>query len=307
MKRISSMSLFLTKVKCGVAIRHNALLLLAVMLLSIACSKSDDYVYIDDTKSNDGKVNVTVTDANGTTSNVTAGSQMGIYVTDADGNVTFLKVSVGQDGSVVLPATVRDQKIVAYLPYQEEWGDDAMSETELFTVKENQSTQSGYDASDLMIGSNAITRATSASGLNFSRMLAQVIINIVDATGSNDFYDCGVSLHDVDNTVAVVLSEQSVSTVKDMKGNVSMLPVVVSDYRLSVKAIVAPQEIYGGERFIVFNNGGYSRRYAIPQTADLQGGKTYTINMRLTTTGLEFVGSSVTDWDEVGDVSLEIK
>lgn len=284
-----------------------SLLLAFLLLLCASCSKSEDYVYVDDTMNDSGKVAAKVIDANGEEIPLTADSQLGVYVTDSNGDVSFLTITVGKDGTVVLPASFLNQKMVAYLPYQEEWGDDALKETKLFTVKEDQSTLSGYVASDLMIGSNAITRATSASGLNFSRMLAQVIINIVDATGSNDFYDCGVSLHDVGNTVAVVLSEQSVSTVKDMKGNVSMLPVVVSDYRLSVKAIVAPQEIYGGERFIVFNNGGYSRRYAIPQTADLQGGKTYTINMRLTTTGLEFVGSSVTDWDEVGDVSLEIK
>lgn len=281
-----------------------SLLLAFLLLLCASCSKSEDYVYVDDTMDDSGKVAAKVVDANGEEIPLTADSQLGVYVTDSNGDVSFLTITVGKDGTVVLPASFLNQKMVAYLPYQEEWGDDALKETKLFTVKEDQSILSGYVASDLMIGSNEMTRAS--SGMNFSHMLAQVVINIVDATGSNDFYDCGVSLFEVMNTVAVELSEQAVNTVEDVKGNVSMLPTVVSDYRLSVKAIVAPQKMEAGERFIIFTNGGYSRRYSVPQPADLQGGKTYIINMRLTTTGLEFVGSSITDWTEEGEVTLEV-
>lgn len=281
---------------------HSPLLLAAMLLVCASCSKSDDYVYVDDTVDYSGKVTTRVTDSNGNESTLSAGSELGVYATNSSGDVTLHTVKVAKDGSIVLPVSAKTESLVAYLPYQEEWDESAMQETVQFTVKENQSTLSGYNASDLMIGVN--TPDDAESGLLFTHVLAQVVINIVDATGTNDFYNCSVSLYNVKNTVNVDLSKQSVSTVEEMKGNIIMLPTVVSDFRLTVKAIVAPQQIESGERFIIFTNNGYSSRYSIPQVADLQGGKTYTINMRLTSTGLEFAGSSIYDWEEGSEVEI---
>lgn len=293
MKRISSMSLF----------RHNALWLLAVMLLSTACSKSDDYVYVDDTKSNDGKVKVTVTDSNGTASSITAGREMGIYITDADGNVTFLKVSVGQDGFVVLPTDAQSKKMLAYLPYQNSWDTEDLPDFCRFHVESDQSTETGYQASDLMVGK---AEAGDTAGMSFTHMLAQLVIHIVDETGANDFQTCSVKLRDVQDAVDVDLQKPSVATVADSKADITMFPYVVSDHRLSLKAIVAPQQVEAGERFVVFVNNGHATRYSIPHKADLQGGKTYTISMRLTNKGLEFVGSTVVDWDETVETTIDI-
>ncbi len=282
--------------------RHSLLLLAAMLLACTPCSKSDDYVYVDDTVDYSGRVTTKVTDSSGNESALTAGSELGVYATNSSGDVTLHTVKAAKDGSIVLPVSAKKESLVAYLPYQEEWDESAMRETELFTVKENQSTLDGYNASDLMIGVNDPDDAE--SGMRFTHVLAQVVINIVDATGTNDFYHCGVTLYNVKNTVSVDLSKQSVSTVEDMRGNITMLPTLVSDFRLTVKAVVAPQQIEGGERFITFTNNGYSRRYSIPQLADLQGGKTYTVNMRLTQTGLEFAGSSIYGWEEVGEVEI---
>lgn len=290
MKRISS-------------IIHTSLWLLATMLLCNACSKADEYVYVDDTKHGDGKVAVTVTDANGNTSSLAASSTLGIYVTDADGNVTFQKVSVAQDGTIVLPTAAQGKKMVSYVPFQDAWDTEELTALNLFRIQADQSSGEGYQASDLMLTS---VEAGSAVQMQFTHMLAQVVIHVVDETGANDFESCGIKLRNVQDAVTVDLQELSVETVPDSYTDVVMLPFVVSDHRLSVKAIVAPQKIEAGERFIVFVNNDFASRFSIPQTADLQGGKTYTISMRLTNQGLEFVGSTVVDWDETDEVSLDI-
>lgn len=280
--------------------------LTALVLVCAACSKSEDYVYVDDTAPDSGKVGVTVTDANGNVSGLPAGSAMGIYVTDGDGNVNLLQAEVGQDGTIVLPATAQGMQLVGYVPYQESWGDDALTVPQLFQVASDQTTEAGYIASDLMIGSMAGT-TRSTGGIQFVHKMVQVVIHIVDETGANDFTQCGVTLRDVNDAVSVNLGEESVTTIASSVADIRMRPFVVSDHRLSLKAIVAPQQIEAGTKFITFVNNGYGRRYSIPQLADMQGGKTYAFSMRLTQGGLEFSGSSVNDWDEVGEMSLEIR
>ena len=295
MKRFSSM----------LALRQSICMLVSLLLLSASCSKSDDYEYIDDTQQEKGKVTPRVTDASGKETLLTANSEMGVYVTNGDGDVTLLTLSVGTDGSIVLPPETEGESMIAYLPFQEEWGDNALTETKQFTVKEDQSTIDDFNQSDLIIGTmNGVTRAVGS--MTFTHMMAQVLIHIVDATGTNDFENCSVMLHDVNSSVNVRLSEQSVSTVGDVRDDIKMLTSSVSDYRLSVKAIVAPQEIEAGTRFIVFTNGGYSTRCSIPQIADMKSGMTYIVNMRLTKKGLEFVGSKINDWTEEEEDELTI-
>ena len=296
MKRFPSKSL----------LRLSTLCLTTLLLMFSACSKSEEYVYVDDTIVDNGKVPVTATDANGNESGLSVGSTMGIYVTDGDGNVTLLQAEVGADGTIVLPASAQGMRMVAYLPYQEHWDNNALYMPQVFQVASEQTTEASYEASDLMIGGyDGVTR--SVGGMLFVHQMAQVMIHIVDETGVNDYENCGVTLRNVKNAVSVNLSEQSVATISSSVGDIKMLPFVVSDHRLSLKAIVAPQQIEAGTKFITFINNGYGRRYSIPQLADIQGGKTYTFSMRLTQDGLEFSGSSVNDWDEEGEVSLEIR
>lgn len=273
---------------------------LAVVLS--ACSKSDEYEYVDDTQQAEGKVSVSVKDANGTGSSLSAGLKVGIYTTDADGNVVFGTSVVGKDGCIVLPASGEGRSLIAYLPYQESWNTQDLYSPQLFRCEADQSTEGGYEASDLMIGEQG-----EGGGIVFTHMLSQVVIHIVDETGVNDFRQCGVTLRDMNDAVTVDLSGKTVATVAGSVADVEMLPYVVTDHRLSLKAIVAPQQKEAGVKFITLTSNGYSRRYSIPQVADMQGGKTYLFNMRLTEVGLEFSGCSINDWGDEGEFSLEIK
>lgn len=281
----------------------STLWLSVLILLVSACSKTEDYVYVDDTPSSESKVVLTVTDANGNVSKLTKGSKLGVYMTNSVGSVTFLTAEVGQDGNIVLPTSTQATSIAAYQPFQESWGSNADLSALQFSVAADQSTEEGYNASDLMVG---MAQTGNPVEIQLKHVLAQMVINIVDEAGANDFLACGVVLRDMCDAVVLDVTALTVTTQSSSVADIKMLPYVVSDHRLSLKAIVAPQQKSAGERFIVFTNNNYSRRYAIPEVANLEGGKTYTYNMRLTETGLEFVGSTITGWDEEGEISLDI-
>ncbi|MBQ8657045.1 MAG: fimbrillin family protein [Prevotella sp.] len=280
-----------------------------MLFLWSACSKQDEFEYIDDTESATGGEAVTATDENGNKVTLTPGSVIGIYVVGEDGSVILKQVVVDENGNAVLPASTAGNSIIAYTPYQEDWGDDALTSNPVFTVKSNQSTKELFAASDLMIGIRTeTTRAdNNTGGMVFHHMLAKVAVHIIDETGQVDLNRISAELLNVNNSVRVHLMEQKVSTIEEQRTNINMLAEMITDWRVSSYAIVAPQYIAEGSDFLAITLYGSKEIYPIPQAATLESGKTYTINMRLTEHGLMPDGWSITDWDEEGEENLNIR
>lgn len=278
--------------------------LLGLLLTCASCSDPKEFEYIDEDLGTEEHVIINVTDPNGEQETVPAGTKVATYVMGEDGTYQLVEVVVGEDGSFVLPNAA--QQMIAYSPQQDDWGMDALTEPQLFTVQSDQTTEGNYEESDLMIGTLGLMRSTTQN-IQFTHMLAKIVIHIMDETGANDFEQCGITLRDMNNTVLVDLSKQAVTTVEDAVADIKMLPYSVTDHRISLRAIVAPQTKLAGDQFIVFSNDGRGMRYSIPQDALLQGGKTYSFSMRLTESGLVFDGSSISDWKEEGEYAIDIK
>lgn len=279
---------------------------LSVTLLS-SCSKQAEFEYIDEATESEVSV-ITVTGEDGNESLLAKGSVIGVYVTGVDGSVTLKRTVVGEGGEAALPSTASGGSVgmVAYTPYKEDWGEAALYDGATFTVSSDQSTSEGYRGSDLMIGSaGQITRARSSNTVTMHHVLARVAIHIVDETGRINLDDISAELLNVNNTVTVSLKEQSVSTISTLRDDIRMYSGATTDWRVSSYAIVAPQTVTEGTSFYAVTLYGNREIYPIPATVTLEGGKTYTINMRLTSVGLILDGWSITDWLEEGEEELE--
>lgn len=278
--------------------------LLGLLLICASCSDPKEFEYVDEDLSTEERVIINVTDPNGEGETIPAGTKVAVYMMGEDGTYQLVEVVVGKDGSFVLPTAA--QQVIAYSPQQDNWGMDALEEPQLFSVQSDQTTEENYEESDFMIGTLGQMRSTTQN-MQFTHMLAKIVIHIMDETGANDFEQCGITLRDMRNTVWVDLSKQAVTTVEDAEADIKMQPYSVTDHRISLRAIVAPQTKLTGDKFIVFSNAGHGIRYAIPQDAELQGGKTYSFSMRLTESGLVFDGSSISDWKNEGEYAIDIK
>lgn len=301
MRRIPSKSRF-TLAACGLA---------AVTLLLSACSKATEFEYIDEVVEQpaNGETNVVVTDENGNSETFTTGTTIGVYVINEDGSVSCQMVEVDEDGNAALPATGQGSTMVAYSPYQEEWGDSAIVTNPVFTVQDNQTKEESYDASDLMIGvstSKARTRAD-ISPMTFSHMLAKVAIHVVDETGRVNLNAINAELLSLYSSVQVDLLHQAVTTLTDVRTNIRMLSEMTTDWRISSYGIVSPQEVADGTEFYAISLFGNRQTYPIPEGTTLEGGKTYTINMRLTEHGLIPDGWTIGDWDDEAENSIDVK
>lgn len=285
--------------------------LAGVLVLTAACSKQSEFEYVDDVvvvPEESEQPNVVVTDENGNEATLPTGSSIGVYVVDENGDVVYTEVEVDENGNAVLPASSEGGQVIAYTPYQEEWGDDAIFEEPEFTVVTDQTEMDAFTASDLMIGSTAgVTRAPAEGGISFNHMMAKVAIHVVDETGRVDLSHIAAGLLDVETSVRVNLPRQQVTTIEGHKADIPMYSEMTTDWRISSYAIVAPQAVSEGATFFTITLYGNRQTYPIPEAATLEGGKTYTINMRLTEHGLILDGWQVTDWDEESEQDLDIK
>ena len=284
--------------------------LTSVLMLFSACSKQSEFEYIDEAvETVQGETNVVVTDENGNKEAFASGSQIGIYVIAADGSVTYQMVEVDEDGNAALPTSSQGSTIIAYTPYQEAWGEEAIMNNPVFTIQSDQSNEVAYDASDLMIGKSVATAGTRGyyNRMAFRHMLAKVAIHVVDETGRIDLKNIKAELLSVNNSVRVDLLHQSVSTIDDSRVNIQMLSEMTTDWRISSYAIVAPQDVAEGTTFFAITLYGNRQNYPIPQDCRLEGSKTYTINMRLTEYGLIPDGWYITDWEDEGEKNIDIE
>lgn len=280
-------------------------LTVAAVLLA-ACSQPDEY-HEEDVASGTQSSAVTVTDENGNQTTFLNGTAIGVYVIGEDGSVTLQMVSVGGDGYATLPAAKAGYRVIAYTPYQTDWNTSALDEQPVFTVQSDQSNQSQYNASDLMMGTIDPSAATDNSSLRFQHKLARVAIHTVDETGRMELDQISVKLHSVKNSVNVDLRNQTVTTIDERHSDILMLSTSTTDWRISSYAIVAPQTITEGTTFVTVMLFGVNYTFPMPQTTTLEGGQTFTMNVRFTLDGLILEGWHITDWNDGEERNIEIE
>lgn len=271
-----------------------------------ACSETNEYVE-EETSNLTKRQTATVTDENGNSSKMAEGTAIGVYMMGEDGSMTLQEVIVGEDGQAVLPTTNRWGAIYAYSPFQDDWDVNSLNENPVFTVQSNQHTQEQYNASDLMMASVKSSDDSDENGYQFRHMLSKVAIHVIDETGSLQLDQISVKLHHVNNSVQTDLLHQTTTTLTEQFSDILMLSKITTDWRVSSYAIVAPQTITEGTTFFTVMLFGVNYTYPIPQTTTLIGGKTFTLNIRLTLNGLVQEGWYITDWDNEEECNINIE
>lgn len=275
-------------------------LVASLALMLAACGSSDEYQWeMWDTGQQEGTP-VSIIAEDGTEESLKAGSTLGVFVVSEDGTVTWMTVVVDKDGSIILPPEAQTGKVMAYAPEQPGWGLESFTTTQRFEVQPDQSKQADYDASDLMIGTITTATRSQEVRLQLRHMLAKVVVHIVDETGAIDSDNASMRLLRMAGTVNVNLSAMQVSTVENSQIDIDMLPYNVTDRRISLAAIVAPQTIEEGVDFLEFTVAGSHRTCQLPSKTELEGNKTFVFQMRYTDEGLVPEGSYIVAWEDDG-------
>lgn len=279
-------------------------LLAGITMMLSACSSSNEEYKWESWETTGNEATVSVQTENGGSELLEAGTTIGVYVVDENGKVTWVNATVDQYGNVVLPQEALTGKTIVYTPVQPGWGMAAFSSTPSFYVKPDQSDEEGYEDSDLMIGTatasaaaRAFTRASTSVNITLKHMMAKVIVHVVDETGMMDFRTAVMSLLHMKNGVTVSLPEQSVTTIENSISDIEMQAYSITDRRLSMRAIVAPQTKEAGEELFELVIPGSRRLCVLPSKAVITAEQAYVYQVRYTEDGPVLESSYITNWD----------
>ncbi len=177
----------------------------------------------------------------------------------------------------------------------------SISSQNSFSVQPNQSTESGYKASDLMTGvpnPNPATRTTSDVTIKFTHRLSKIKISLTAGEGfsSGDLSSASVSII---NTLPTVTFTANGSALGAAQGSAAAIKVCSA---AGGSAIIVPQKVNSGTGFIKVTVGGGSYVYKFTSDVTFEGGKAYTYNITVNKTGLS-VKSEIGAWTEGGSSS----
>ena len=180
-----------------------------------------------------------------------------------------------------------------------------------FTIKEDQSTDDNYKASDLMYGkptTNPVARQKSAVSINFKHLLSKVTVVLKSGAGSPSLDGAVVKLKGVKPSTTLTASISG-GSVSEAGGDTKAITVMTATTgALSGSAVIVPQTLGTGFIEVTLKNGGVLTSKGLKNgdssltNVVLETGKAYTYTITVNLTGLS-VSSSITDWGDGSSVT----
>lgn len=195
--------------------------------------------------------------------------------------------------------------IFAYAPYQNGWTYNASN---TFRVSDDQSTDAGYLASDLLYASaTGQTYSASPVALKFQHQLARINVNVTTATdrpadlpSSVDIY-IGGTLRTYSFNPSTGKGAVSGSTTK----NIKIAKGVNVGKGFTAYAVIVPQTVKKGEKFMKIDTGTSDMVVAKLQSdVTFEEGKTYNFKAVVSPEGIALTLGSVTlsEWGASTDI-----
>ena len=278
--------------------KHNLLLCAAVLLLAATACTQDELA--DDTRLPEGEYPLII-NATGLQAVATPASTRATVDGNWDG-VTSVALSVGgmvKEYSVTTTDTEKktatlsrdtdpfwwtsreDITVSAWWPCKDD-GDNLLTAMPSVVVKQDQSTQDAFAASDFIAAIDKTVQFDNPT-LEFSHRTARVTINLKPGTGITSVDGATVSL--------TSLSADNEN------------PTVIKTYhasRNSYEALTAPQTVKANTPFIQVDLNGGTFYFRPKNDVALEANSRYTYTVYVTAKGLELVGCTIGGWANGG-------
>ena len=184
--------------------------------------------------------------------------------------------------------------ITAYHPYNSQWTGTEHTFT-VQTDQYNNGNDNNYINSDLLWVAQRQDYTSAPIELKFGHMLSKIIVYIQ----GNDF-GSNVSLCGTVTSANFNLTNGTVTA-----QNVTPSEIKVSEGATSAAAIIIPQTVANGTKFIKVEYNGKTFYYTLTKNMTFESGKAYTFNLTLKETENEedgeliLVEGNITPWDEM--------
>jgi hypothetical protein len=292
--------------------KFKSAIFLASIILTSSCSNSDDE------PNQSGNFSFSVAKDEDSAYPLADGEKAGLYIFEGQSKSLVVdNVCLIHDGNGRLypetesayPAYQSGMYIVAIAPYNAQWihPDNAVRE---FTVNTDQRSYNDFKASDIRhaqpVENNPIT--SSSVELSFSHLFARIDVEVLD---SNSEYDLANGTVRLLNMLTCGMIEPYSGFVVDRPDTerFSILPYesIHTARRLVASVIVPPQTFSAGVGLLQFTGSAKTLVCGLPQTATINGGETLSLQVNLTSSGLEVVSSTIADWQDGEDIDITIQ
>lgn len=241
------------------------------------------------------------------------GSTVGMFITAVSTGELLRRnelVVVGENGTpahqldILESSASDDYEFFAYSPYDSSW-DDILDSVLEFEVSADQSSDKGYEASDLMLAYD-IEHNDKCDEVLFSHVMAKIILHVTDRTGMFDMTSSGAVLHGLRCGAYIYMADGSCQTMDVDASDIYCHMLDSRDRRASLSAVVPPQELDGGKLAFSLLLGGAEYGFSISDVQQLSGEKVYIYSLRMTDRGLELEDSTIADWEDDGGGSFNV-
>lgn len=243
------------------------------------------------------------------TSAFDAGETVDVYITEHNGGnnpTTYpqpIEYSTAAGGALTVgtqyyyPTSGNGVNIYALYPATAATG-------ELFTIKEDQSADDNYKASDLMYGkpatNNPVSPSTNAVDIQFTHLLSKVTINLIAGANVTSLDGAEVKLLGVkpSTTLTAGINGHSITAASGTATSITVM--TATETVTSGSAIIVPQTL--PEMFLQVTLDGATLTGKLASGApELTAGYAYTYDITVNMRGgaLEIKGS-ITPWDDGG-------
>ena len=176
-----------------------------------------------------------------------------------------------------------------------------------FTIKEDQSDDANYKASDLMYGApsdnKTVSRTKDAVSLTFTHLLSKVTVELVSGAGNPSLDGATVELTGVKPTTTLTATNSGGSINTTASGDTKAITVMkATSSVLSGSAIVVPQTLATTFIEVTLATGGVLTSNTLTDSSNsnissvvLASGKAYKYTITVNLTSLD-VTSSITPW-----------
>lgn len=288
------------------------MILAAIAALALTACSNDDEVKVggDNAILLTSSLNVAETRAatDIQTSAFDAGETVDVYITENNGGnnpTTYpqpIEYSTAAGGALTVgtqyyyPTSGNGVNIYALYPTTTKAG-------ELFTIKDDQSTDANYKASDLMYGkpaSNPVSPSANAVDIQFSHLLSKVTINLIEGVNVTSLDGAKVELIGVKPSTTLTASKDGCSIGAASGTATSITVMTATETVTSGSAIIVPQTL--PEMFLQVTIGDAVMTGKLSTGAPtLTAGNAYTYDITVNMRGgaLEIEGS-ITPWKDGG-------
>jgi len=240
---------------------------------------------------------------------IVTGQQVGVTITGAKSEHNNVAWTAGESGALTNtgnPIYYGDSEttITAYHPYNSSW----TSTSHTFSVSTDQSTDENYLNSDLLWATASSSKTENAIPLVFKHKLAKINVTLT----SEDIADlsnatisiCGTNITTNFNPADGTLSATTANVV-EIKAGVTTTSAYTSS------AIVVPQELASGTKFIkvIYNNKNFY--YTLSAKKEFKSGYSYsyTLNVKESKVEIDVESDNITDWTDeeaTGDAEEDV-